>query len=415
VIVAHGGHGLAYHMPTVPNCPVEWTGAGSMRSARIAAFWQAYRRHEGPDHDRFSTAYFRTPADTSESLIDWMCVGVKRCISGATVYLREEASVPRVGDYAVLLDHRSRPRLIWRTTSMVIAPFSSVTDEFVWHDGTGNGDRAEWLRIAGESMTLQGHKYGFEMHNEIETFFETVEVVWPHETAKRIRLVAPGLDRGLALLKGLNERRNLIDGLEAILSRVQTAVLTVGPGLGLAFANRAAETMLRCGDGLRVKSGRLTAHLYEDENNLQNSILAVCSGELSHRPDRSAGTLIRIERSENRPPYRVSVFPLHRSRPALGVPPGAEAMLFVDDPCDDAVPVQADLYATAFRLTPAEARLAVHLASGASLTEAASIFRVTHNTVRAQLRGIFDKTDLHRQTDLVRMLQNSRSLRVSLS
>jgi DNA-binding CsgD family transcriptional regulator len=90
-------------------------------------------------------------------------------------------------------------------------------------------------------------------------------------------------------------------------------------------------------------------------------------------------------------------------------------VLFVDDPNDDAAPAQIDLYSRAFRLTSAEARLAVHLASGASLTEAADAFGVTHNTVRAQLRAIFDKTETHRQSELVRLLQTSRSLRVSLS
>lgn len=93
----------------------------------------------------------------------------------------------------------------------------------------------------------------------------------------------------------------------------------------------------------------------------------------------------------------------------------AEAVVFVDDPNDDARPAQVDLYSRAFRLTPAEARLAVHLASGASLIEAAEQFGVAHNTVRAQLRAIFDKTDTHRQADLVRLLQNSQSLRIAIS
>jgi DNA-binding CsgD family transcriptional regulator len=90
-------------------------------------------------------------------------------------------------------------------------------------------------------------------------------------------------------------------------------------------------------------------------------------------------------------------------------------VLFVDDPNDTSSPAPTDLYSRAFRLTPAEARLAVHLASGASLTEAADEFGVTHNTVRAQLRSIFDKTDTHRQGELVRLMQTSRSLRIALS
>jgi DNA-binding CsgD family transcriptional regulator len=90
-------------------------------------------------------------------------------------------------------------------------------------------------------------------------------------------------------------------------------------------------------------------------------------------------------------------------------------MIFVDDPIDDPTPAQAELWCQAFQLTPAEARVAVYLASGAALKDYAEEFGVTYNTVRAQLRAIFEKTDTHRQAELVRLLQTSRSLRISLS
>ncbi len=89
-------------------------------------------------------------------------------------------------------------------------------------------------------------------------------------------------------------------------------------------------------------------------------------------------------------------------------------VLFVDDPLEDRAPGPDEHFAHAFNLTAAEARLAAHLASGASLTEASELLRIRYNTARAQLRAIFDKTDVHRQSELVRMLQSSRSLRLSL-
>jgi len=56
--------------------------------------------------------------------------------------------------------------------------------------------------------------------------FETLEVVWPLTVAQRIRLVAPHLDRGIALLQRLDEQRRMAAGVEAILARIETAVLT---------------------------------------------------------------------------------------------------------------------------------------------------------------------------------------------
>jgi DNA-binding CsgD family transcriptional regulator len=191
--------------------------------------------------------------------------------------------------------------------------------------------------------------------------------------------------------------------------------------LHLCFTNPAAETMLRRGDGLLVKNGRLATRWQADERQLAAAVSKVCtpptitaSSPPANRQS-AAGIIVPIWRNEEHPPYRASVFRLRRDHAARALIPAAEGVLLVDDPHDDAAPAQADLYSRAFLLTPAEARLAVHLASGASLTEAADAFGVTHNTVRAQLRAVFDKTDTHRQTELVRLLQTSRSLRVSLT
>ncbi len=60
----------------------------------------------------------------------------------------------------------------------------------------------------------------------------------------------------------------------------------------------------------------------------------------------------------------------------------------------------ADLY----RLTPAEMRLCEFLAEGLSLAEAADTLELTQGTVRVRLKRIFQKTDTHRQGQLVSLL-----------
>ena len=57
-----------------------------------------------------------------------------------------------------------------------------------------------------------------------------------------------------------------------------------------------------------------------------------------------------------------------------------------------------------FGLTPAEVRLTSRLAEGRTLAEAAEDLSVSINTVRNQLRAIFDKMGLKRQGDLIRVL-----------
>ena len=57
-----------------------------------------------------------------------------------------------------------------------------------------------------------------------------------------------------------------------------------------------------------------------------------------------------------------------------------------------------------FGLTPAELRLAERVRDGQTLNEAAEALGTSINTVRNQLRAIFDKMGLKRQSDLVRAL-----------
>jgi DNA-binding CsgD family transcriptional regulator len=57
-----------------------------------------------------------------------------------------------------------------------------------------------------------------------------------------------------------------------------------------------------------------------------------------------------------------------------------------------------------FGLTKAEARLALRLAEGVSLTNAAHAFNVKLTTIRSQLQQVFAKTGTARQTELVALL-----------
>ena len=60
-----------------------------------------------------------------------------------------------------------------------------------------------------------------------------------------------------------------------------------------------------------------------------------------------------------------------------------------------------------FNLTPAEAKLTRLFAEGCGLTEAATRLGVTRETLRTRLKSIFEKTNTHRQAELVRLILNA--------
>ena len=60
-----------------------------------------------------------------------------------------------------------------------------------------------------------------------------------------------------------------------------------------------------------------------------------------------------------------------------------------------------DLLQCHFSLTPAEARLALHLVAGETLRSTGVKLSITYETVRTQLKSIFKKTGTCRQAELV--------------
>jgi len=55
-----------------------------------------------------------------------------------------------------------------------------------------------------------------------------------------------------------------------------------------------------------------------------------------------------------------------------------------------------------FGLTPAEAKVALSLSNGLSIKETASLSMTSAHTVRSQVRSIFSKMGINRQSQLIR-------------
>lgn len=132
---------------------------------------------------------------------------------------------------------------------------------------------------------------------------------------------------------------------------------------------------------------------------------------LDHAIERARGdgadqTILRLERGEDLGPC----FAYLASATGLGdlatLAEGADlesSFALIFPPAEEAGRLWTNLQ-DSFGLTAAEVRLARRLRDGRTLKEAADELDVSINTVRNQLRAIFDKMGLKRQSDLVRAL-----------
>jgi DNA-binding CsgD family transcriptional regulator len=168
-------------------------------------------------------------------------------------------------------------------------------------------------------------------------------------------------------------------------------------------SNRVADEILVQKDGLHLSMGSLHADYRQEDRELQHLLKTALSP--GHAAAPSVPEAIAVTRPSGRAKLGVVVrsIPLGewsegQHRPAVAV--------FIRDP-ERKSQASNELLRQLFGFTPAEATLALLLANGLTLDEAAEELHIRKNTIRAHLRSIFTKTGVTRQTTLVRLLLSS--------
>lgn len=131
------------------------------------------------------------------------------------------------------------------------------------------------------------------------------------------------------------------------------------------------------------------------------------------RGRRQGQVILKLERGDEAGPSFAYVIPARTLPAVVGVGlaiPEEEATFAVVFPAAAETGALWTSIRESFGLTAAEARLARKLRDGRSLQEAAEEMSVSVNTVRNQLRAVFDKMGLKRQSDLIRALTELSSL-----
>ena len=208
----------------------------------------------------------------------------------------------------------------------------------------------------------------------------------PHEQ-ERLATLSPLLRRA-GLLTAIVEKARLA-GLTQAFEIIDRAALVLDSQGRAVRWNAAFGALL--GRDLKLAGGRLLAEDPEAARNLE--ALARPLG----RPPLSAVVVARRDAS----PIVLHVVPL--VGPSRGLFAGGCTLLLASVPGAAPMPAAAILQ-VAYRLTPAEARLAQALSGGSSLAAAASRFAITAATARSQLKAIFAKTGATRQSDLVHLV-----------
>ena len=220
------------------------------------------------------------------------------------------------------------------------------------------------------------------------------------------RVLLPHLKRSIRLhakLDYLECDRQLFAGA---VNRMLLGMISLAPDGSILELNQEAQRILAEKDGIARTGNTVNLSSSQENRELQRLIRQA----LSIGGVAEGGPTLVEAMSVTRPSGRsklgivVRAIPLgpfseSKQRPA--------AAIFLRDPESSGMQPSQEVVRRLFGLTRMEAALALLLAEGLTLDEAAEQLNVMRNTARTHLRSIFCKTGVTRQTMLVRLLLNS--------
>ena len=234
------------------------------------------------------------------------------------------------------------------------------------------------------------------------TTFLVVSATRSFNTPERATLMSglvPHLQQSLRTQDKLAALADSAVELAGALEVVRRGLIIVAGEHRAINLNSAAERIVRAEDGLCMRSGRVAATSMRADQELQCAIhKALARGPSTVRTGQS----LTCFRPSGKRPYVIHVLPSHR-RNADEPLRQPMALVLIIDPEEEPEPGAA-LLRRLYRLTAAEAEVALHAMHGADLKHISEELSISYTTVRTHLQHIFDKTDTHRQAELVHLL-----------
>jgi DNA-binding CsgD family transcriptional regulator len=214
---------------------------------------------------------------------------------------------------------------------------------------------------------------------------------------RMLTMVLPHLQRAFQVYEHLEmaaaRSAVAIDQLDSM----DTGLAVVGADSRLFFASNVADRVLRHGQHLALRDGCL--HAPRSRNvPLLNRLIATAIRTSAGLPGGSGGTM-KIEGLDGSF-LPVLIAPMRAASSGIGLLQPAASVIFAN-PDAQAPPPEQKLRQT-FGLTPTELQLLMALLKGQRLSEFADAVGITYETARIHMKHLLQKTDCHRQVDLVR-------------
>lgn len=208
--------------------------------------------------------------------------------------------------------------------------------------------------------------------------------------AARLDGVYSHLKRVIPLHRMLERERAHGAALQDLADQSDQGLVRVDRDLRVLGLSASAKRILEQRDGLALHRNRIVA-----PSSLEVSLRAAVTGVIDKIANVRTGFL--CPRPSGLRPFRLVVLP-------AGFAEQAGAILKIDDPETALPPSAMTALQSAYGLSAMESALAEGLLAEQSIAEVADNRNVSRETVRAQLKSLFNKTGVNRQSELVKLL-----------
>ena len=225
---------------------------------------------------------------------------------------------------------------------------------------------------------------------------------WADGDLRVIDEILPHLRRALNIHSEFTYLRLKQDALLKGLDRLVIGLILYDQNARPVYINPTAEAIIEAHPALMLQDGELRLTNPDDERNLRKTIADTADID----PDDSwkQSVAIGINHPDVEAPLPILVTPMHGNLITSDLDyDGAKVAVFISDP-NLQQPISIDALVSVYGLTPTEAQVSISLANGHSIEEIANTSCHSTHTIRSQLKSVFRKTGVTRQSELIKML-----------
>ncbi len=245
---------------------------------------------------------------------------------------------------------------------------------------------------------------------------------WSVQNMEYLTSLTPHFQRAFHIHREFIELRRSEKNLKSCINRLLIGVILIRPNDKIAFINGLAEKIITANPVLTIQNERLKAIPLNNNAQLQKLIQQVRHS--SHEQAKNdvsetetiAALSLRLDNSS--PPLPILITPASfesdgyaNDNNTISSNSANYIAIFFADP-EQVQEHSQDVISQLYGLTRAEASVAIAISNGYTAAEYADRKNITKHTVQTQIKKIFQKLDVSRQAEIVKVLLQTPNITI---